>query len=166
MGIQQTIFINSEIDLKLKVSYVIDLQKPEIDKHERAKIIASVMAAEGLSGRAFSKKYGFNKSTVEDWLMYGRISKQEYKQMLNSGYNQKEIYKVLRDNKSKPAEDITTWAKFDYEIEQFIVLLNKHMNDPKYTRKTLGLLEDMQKDLNRILFRIEQRIKIEPLQNP
>lgn len=150
--------MNKEIEHKLKISYVIDLQKPEIDKHERAKIIADIMLKENISGREFARRFGFNRSTVEDWLLYGKISRSEYKQMQAKDFNHKEIYKVLRNNKAETKQEILSWSKFDYKIEQFIVLLNQHMNDSKYTRKTQGLLEDLQKDLSRILFRIEKRL--------
>lgn len=132
-----------EIINKLKQNYIYDLNKKEIDKFERAAIIQDIMKSEKLSIRAFAEKFGFAKSTVEDWLLWTKISRDEFNQKLKEGETESEIYRLLRNNKTKI---VSEFVDIDFVLEKTIHKLNQEREVSKYTKEKVERLE---KALNR-----------------
>ena len=139
-----------EIINKLKQNYIYDLNKKEIDKFERAAIIQDIINKEKLSQRAFAEKFGFAKSTVEDWLLWNKISREEVNQRLKDGQTESDIYRLLRDNKTKI---LSEFVNIDFVLEKTIHKLNQEMEVSKYTKEKVDRLE---KALNR--FRLKNNL--------
>jgi len=135
--------INRDENTLLREWYVRDLTKPEIDKFERATILRAAIIDSGLSIRGFGEKYGINKSTVEDWLLYNRISEQEYNKLVASGVSPKSIYKTLRGDK----KNLPSLEKIDIEL---LEMKNKiyAMRNQTPTHKTPQLIQELVNQLN------------------
>ena len=86
----------NDVDMLLRERYVSDLRKPEIDNGERAAILKRMMAVNGWSTREFCRQFGFNNSTVQDWLLW---DDERVEVMRVDGFSDTEIYRVLRNNK-------------------------------------------------------------------
>lgn len=94
--------MDQDLVIKLKERYVKDLQKPGIDKFERAKIIRSLLNDKKMSIREMAKQYDIPRSTIEDWLLYEKIDEGTYKELVDKGLTPKSIYQSLREGKRDP----------------------------------------------------------------
>ena len=150
--------MNKEINNKLTKQYLVDLKKPKIDKYERALIIKDYMNEYNLSIRAFALKFGFHKSTVEDWLLPLKVTKEKYLDLLRNN-PKKDIYKYLRNNKLEGLNEINTLNE-DLKIlnEKAKTFINRIPNN-KITKSTLDAIFDVEKTISYIKFRAEQRLK-------
>jgi hypothetical protein len=88
--------MSEDLMLKLQSRYLDDLRKKDIDEYERAEIIQSMMKKERLSIRGFCKQYGFNRSAVQDWLRYAKVSKKDRMEMNKKGISNNIIYNGMR----------------------------------------------------------------------
>jgi len=86
---------------KLIYNYLINLGNKEIDQFERAHIIRKYTKENKLSIRQFSKQFNLHHNTVQDWLLWDRLTKDEYEELKTQGLNKTEIYRILRDNNNK-----------------------------------------------------------------
>lgn len=124
--------------------YVRDLCKPDVDKHERAAIIAGYIDSKGLSQRAFGRRFGIPKSTVEDWLLYNQISPQEYAVLVAKGMKPVAIYRGLREKRRT-----FTVAS---ELDVFLIDVRRRANllrkDLVYTPRSMQLIDDAVNELN------------------
>lgn len=140
------------INKKLIKNYIIDLRKHEIDKFERAKIIKEYMEDRGLSIRQFSRTFGFSKSCVEDWLLYNRITKDKYDELIKKGYKSSDIYRDLRSKKSfeKPLSEL------DIEISNYLCNIKKIKNSFVHSPDSEYLIKNLINELNIILMKIDK----------
>lgn len=151
------VFMNdSEIAAVLKQRYVLDLKKPDFDKFERANIIRSIMDDKGISIREFARINGLHRSTVEDWLVYDRISEEQYRSMVDKGLTRASIYRELRKDK-KTVKEISALDTFLEEIKHKLRLYRKENLVP--SRKTGDLINQLVNDLNNLHVEIELREK-------
>jgi len=90
--------MSRDIDSILRERYVVELNKPKVEKEERAQVIKKLLQDRGWSQREFSRQMGFKKSTVEDWLLWDDPRVPELRA---AGYSDTEIYKVLRGHRLK-----------------------------------------------------------------
>jgi len=135
-----------------------DLQKPDIDKYERATILKDFMNENKLSIRAFAKKYGFAKSTIEDWLLWIKIEPEKVAKLKKQGVGETEIYRTLRNNKKEnvqtlfPTEintfEVTLWKVYKLLLDG---QLGSKINNGKNVKKLVG-------DIRNLLDEIESRL--------
>lgn len=78
---------------------MLDWRKKDIDKWERAVIIREYLQENSLSGRALAEQLSIPKSTIEDWLLWDRLTHKEYKEFKKQGLSESDIYRILRNNK-------------------------------------------------------------------
>ena len=141
---------------KLNFNYLMDLKKRQIDKFERATIVKTYMTKHKLTGRALAHRLGIPKSTIEDWLLFGKLEQVEYKEMKKTGLSDTDIYRSLRDRKKDSAKEIANETKLDYELKKAINKLNPLINKVVKSDDTQQLIKDLQNILNRILMRVEK----------
>lgn len=122
----------------LKEWYISDLQKKPIDKFDRAALIRSYIDDNGLSVRSFAKKFGIHRSTVEDWLLYNRISEKQYNKLISEGKGYREIYKALRSNKT----DKFVYSDIDAYLLEIKPKLNGFRTKVMPTAKTFVLIDE------------------------
>lgn len=145
-----------DVNHRLRQRYVLDLKKPEIDIFERAEIIRAIMEEEGLSVRQYAEKNGMAKSTVDDYLLYNRISEEEYKRQIAKGIGKETIYRNLRHKKTEPPTN--------YDIDLFfqeIKVKSKHFrnNDTPVSPKTALLVEETIDELRHLASNILMKQK-------
>lgn len=131
-------------NLMLTERYVRDLCKPDVDKFERAAIIADFIAAKGWSAREFGRKMGIPHSTVQDWLLYTHITPEDYDALVAKGVKPVAIYRGLREKRSLKA-NIVELDVFLVEVRSKANALRKHLN---YTPRTMQLIDEAVNELN------------------
>lgn len=141
---------------KLQSNYVTDLQKKDIDLFERALIIRNLMNKEKLSIRAFALKYGFKRSTIEDWLLFDRITDEEYEAKLKAGFTAREIYKALRTRKKDPPVYLTD---LDRVLQECNTRVRNSISKARYSDNTPSIVSELKNNLNRYLMVIERQRK-------
>ena len=145
--------MQGEVVHKLQLNYVFDLQKNKIDPFERALIIRNILNKEGLSIRSFSTKYGFSRSTIEDWLLFDKITEEDYKKKLKAGFTAKEIYRALRTRKKEPPVYLTD---LDRMLAECSTKVRCGLSKAKFSEKTPSIISELQNNLNRYLIKIER----------
>lgn len=138
---------NLEILDKLMKNYVLDQKKSEINVFERAQIIRSILEKEEISVRTFATKYGLNRSTVEDWLMYNRIDEQEYRRLRDKGISMTAIYANLREKKTEAPSK----SEIDFFLQEIKVKAKHYRNDEvNGTPRTMLLIEESIQELKQL----------------
>lgn len=139
--------------------YIADLLKKDVDKFERAVMIREYVERNKISVREFARRCSIPKSTIDDWLLYNRISEEEYDKLLSEGKNHKEIYKALRRDKKEP---------FHYsDLDAFLIELKpklKHYRQKgDITPRTIQIIEELVNDLNSLS--VELRLKMKKVRS-
>jgi len=131
-------------------NWMLDLRKEKISPFERAKVINKYLEEHKLSQRELSKQIGISHSTLQDWCMWSRLTKDRYNELKDSGYNDKSIYRLLRNNKvdvSKLKNDFDVFLMdTNTKIKEFTKLKVK-------TEHTENLISELTNNLNRLLIK-------------
>jgi len=145
----QTDRMAQKIATSLRESYVRDLQKPELDYFERAAIISHVLEDKGWSIREMARQLIIPKSTIEDWLLFSRISEEEYDALRAEGISHTQIYRELRDRKGQKNPRINL-PELDMLLKGQLNSLKSCNKEFNYSEKTRDLLSKVHNELNRI----------------
>ena len=133
---------DQEIESRLRENFVVDLKKPEIDQFERAVIIRKVLDEKKWSIREMAKQWGFSKSTLEDWLLFNKLTQEEYEKLLKKGMTHTEIYRSLREQRTKTKTSMKI-VKIDFEIKKMLKVFEKATDSADYTDKTTELVAEL-----------------------
>jgi len=141
-----------EVPEQLVENWFYDIQKKKVDPVQRAEIISLYIKEKKISQREFSRQFNIPKSNTEDWLLWKRLTKEDYENLLAKGYEKKEIYRLLRNNKKKQVEQIfdleTNLDLFLYKFSRRIQEMSKEL--PPKSKKTISMIEEAKKALTRI----------------
>lgn len=146
-----------DVDALLRERYVFDLRKPDVEKQERAVVIKKLLSDKNWSIREFSRKMGFKKSTVEDWLLWNDPRVAELKK---KGLSDTEIYKVLRNNKvttrkKKKAGDAQI---VDVRLKGIAAIVKGMVSQGEYSDETDVLLKEVINQCNRFMSLIKREM--------
>ena len=143
---------------KIIFNTFLDWKKKEIDKYERAILILEYLKNNQLSQRQLAKQLGIHHNTLQDWLLYGRLTQEEFEQMKKTGLSSSEIYRILRSNKNKPNIEFKDLSKLDLLIEETRRNFNALLLNGTLTNnlKSSDNLKDLINLLNRVLMRIDK----------
>ncbi len=157
-----------EVSNEIVENLFLDFQKKDINKFMRGEIIKKYILENELSGRQFAKNFNIPKSTIEDWLLWTKISKEQYNTLKESGLTHTEIYRTLRDNKDKDVQELIRdneakdvhslllESEFDLTLYKFINKCEKCLEAyPPNTKKTNVLLDKVKE----LLLNIESHYK-------
>jgi hypothetical protein len=140
-----------------------DFKKKNIDQIEKAKLIKTYIEEKGISQREFARQFGIPHSTVQDWLLWDRVTPEQRKEMHKNGLKDYEIYDLLRNNKHMSPKEVDNKLvkknELDYELEQAISNLKIFKGIIHCSKDTVNLISDLQEVLNRLLFKIEKERK-------
>ena len=138
-------------------NFVQDLRKKDISPFVRARIINKYLIENDLSQRAFAKQMGVPHSTVQDWLLWCRITRDNYDKMKNN-LSDSEIYRILRNGKKDNVNELIKKTGIDYKLEESIKIIKRFIrNDSKYwSEGTIGLVNELKNELNRLMMRIDK----------
>ena len=138
-----------EVPYEVVEGWLLDLRKPEIHKYDRAVLIRRYIKNKQISQRELAKKLGIPKSTVEDWLLYDKLSKGEYQDLISQGFTCAEIYKRLRNNKATPIKEIFDMSLLDKELHKSIMKIRPLIRKVSPTQNTIQLMQDLRNILNK-----------------
>jgi len=134
--------------------YMHELKSPLIDKYKRAEIIKEYLTYNDLSIRGFAQKFDIPKSTVDDWMLPLRLSEDKYKQLSND-FSKKEVYSLLRKDKTK---DISNINNSYVKLKTMISFIKKSAyKDFNYDKDFLDLIDELKKSINYFEFRVKNK---------
>ena len=139
--------MDNAIANKLRENYVVDLKKPDIDSFERAVIIRKVLDERKWSIREMARQWGFSKSTIEDWLLFNKISEAEYEKLIKKGMTPTTIYRELRARKTQEKVKI---IGLDNEMRTLTKNVKKAILKLEYSTETQVLINNLKNELNRL----------------
>lgn len=134
-----------EIIKKLKMSYILDLSKPKIDKFERARLLREYMKDNVISMRAFCKKFNFKLGTVSGWLKWGQLGKTRYDNFKKKGLSESDITQIIKKENSTIESQLLTQINI---LNGFIA-----RNKFKLNKDTIECVKLLQNKLNYLLYR-------------
>ena len=142
-----------EINNKLQLSFIMDLQKPNVDKFERAEVIKHYMVRNIVSFKEMCSQLHIGKSTLSGWLKWGEMSKDEYINYKNEGVSETEITNMLKGTVS------STEGLFVSQLRTILKTVVK-MKTRNLSITTWELIKKLRNDLNYMEFQGEKNGRI------
>lgn len=130
------------LSVDLVYNYLVDLKKKEINPIDRAKIIREYMDCQKIGLREMSRELGMPASTLQEWVNYSKITKEEYENYKNQGLGETAIRELVTDNKPK-IDDI----KFNKELNVIYAQLSLLPLKVPYNERTLSIIEKIDKKI-------------------
>jgi len=106
---------------------LLDWQKHDIDKIERARFIKDYMKDHNISLRQLSVQTNIPKTTLHDWIAYDRLTKSQFKHLKNQGVTKTQIHKYLQYNLDKKYINVEV-KPIDIELKEVLSKLRKYNN--------------------------------------
>jgi hypothetical protein len=122
-------------------------------KVERAKVFKNMIEEENISVRAFAKKYGFPHSTLESWIVWGRLSTDEYNNLKSQNISDTQILRSITKDRTKTLE----FTELDVKIDNLIYELNSLNIKQKISLNTFDKLNYLAKAVETAKFRLEKK---------
>lgn len=153
-----------DVHTVLMERYVSDLRKPNVDNKERAIILKKICEEKKWSIRELARQFGFNKSTVQDWMLWDDPRVDELKA---KGASDTEIYRILRENtaakgkktkfnvKKKTAEA----SLVDARLKKMAAELKSMVAGGAYSDETKDLVKEVINQCNRFDSLIKRKVK-------
>ena len=97
--------------------------------------------------------------------MWGRITKDQRIEMLSRGYNERDIYRALRNNRGLPTSEVIdkiinqTDLRIENAIDGIIVYIRTHIPRLQANPDMHMKIKELQNECNRALLHIEQKLK-------
>ena len=144
----------------LVYNFLVDLKKKDIDPIERARIIRTYCNNKQLSIRALAKELNISHSTLQDWVDYERLDRNDFIKLEKVGCNKKTIYKMLRETRGDK-EELKSLINVELNtiIREAEIRLKSYINNPIFDDKTVDLIKDLKNVLNRLELHIERKSK-------
>ena len=129
-------------------------KKPQVHKKERAEFIQSYLDENKLSVRAFAKEIDVHHNTVQDWLLWNDIDKEEIEEHIDNGFTETEIYRDLRNNRKhkQPKQNSE-----DYILRELRMMKNRVKSLLKYNKKNIEAYHFI-KEIKESLDILEKRV--------
>jgi len=145
---------------ELIYNFLLELKKKDINPIDRAKIINDYCKEKDLSMRGLAKELGMSHSTLQDWADYSRITKDEYSTLTDRGLGQKQIYRALRNTRSKEGVmKAVINTELNSHLIQCATILRPHLIRPECDDRTIQLIFELKNILNRIELQVEKSQK-------
>ena len=142
---------------ELLFNFFLDLRKKEIDKRQRAELIAKYLEQTGKSQRALAKELGIPHSTIQDWLLINRIKPETYDKFIEEGENDTSIYRMLRNNKKAPEKKFKTLLITE-ELRKAQVKYKYYINNSsRLDAEAIREMKELVNILNRAIIHAERK---------
>ena len=138
----------------LESSFINLCKNPSMDNYKRAFLLGGMIERSGLTQRQFGKKYGIPKSTLTNWLLYGKITPDKMEECKKMGFTQTQILRGLQDRQK---HELREPYALDIQIDVLTNELNSSTITNKISNKTYDKLEHLKKAIETARFRIETR---------
>lgn len=159
-----------EIDNEIMI-YVLDgFKRKDVNKQSKAKFIKKAMKELNLSNRKFAQEFNIPLTTLKDWIVFDKISDDEYQEYIKKGLTESEIFRILRNTKKEDVvkkfnekvfdknsikNSISNGSELDKDLKTSIQLISKHIKIPKYTRDTEDFIIELIHMLNTIRSKLQ-----------
>lgn len=151
--------MNSKPVNDILFNFFLDMRKKDIDKRQRAQLLAKYLEDNNISQRQLAKELGIPHSTIQDWLMLNRISEEEYQKYIEEGMTYTDIYRMLRNNKQATTEDFDLLL-FKNEVKKSISKYRSLIqNSDKLDTELLDDIKELVNILNRAMIHNERQLK-------
>lgn len=154
-----------EIDNDIVYNVLNGFKRKEIGKQAKAKFIREAMKELKLSNRKFAVEFNIPLTTLKDWLVFDKITEEDYQGYLDKGLSNTDLFRTLRNTKQdqvkiKLNQQVYDGGKpqishIDDDLKTCISLISKHLMSPKKTRDT----EDLVIELQHMLVTIRRKIQ-------
>ena len=142
----------------LLFNYFLDMRKKEINKRQRALLIAKYLDENKMSQRELARELGIPHSTIQDWLMINRISEEQYEQYKADGMTETDIYRMLRNNKQAQEDDYDMHI-VKQEIEKSTSKFKSFLKYSKqFDHETISDIKELINILKRIIIHKERNL--------
>jgi len=149
-----------EVENDIVYNILNGFKRKGISKHAKAKFIREAMSELKLSNRKFAAEFDIPLTTLKDWLVFDKITEEEYHGYVNKGLTESEIFRTLRNTKQNEVKtklnqqaydgDRPQISPIDDDLKTCISLMGKHVRSPKKTRDTEDLVIELQHMLDAI----------------
>ena len=135
-------------------NFIMDLKKKEVDPIDRAHLIKEFIRERKLSQRSFAYQFGIPKSTVEDWLLWNNIEREEKEKLQGEGISKTEIYRTLRKNKQ--IKNLTEKDFTDIKLKEISSMISPLIKLKYKSSKTKDLIKEIIDKMNRMMMYYEK----------
>lgn len=146
-------------ELVLIENWIVDLRKKSIDPIARANIIKKYMLENNLSYKKLEALTGVPHSTLQDWVMWGKITEKEMEKLLDKGMNKKEVYTMLRTNKRVDKQKLIERQAVDFYLEEAISKIGRYERKTKNQAETMVLINRLIDQLNRLKMYMDKNVR-------
>ena len=145
-----------EVNEELVYNFIVDLKKKDIDDVDKGMLIKQYMQEHNLSLKSACKEFGLPKTTLQNWLCFAKVNKEELLLLTKKGYSKRNIRDAVYKNKIDLLLSDHAPNHFDLLIEELITKLRGYTNkDIEMTCQTSLLVHN----LKELVVKIEQRVK-------
>jgi transcriptional regulator with XRE-family HTH domain len=132
-----------EIPTELIENWICDLRKKEIEPIRRAQILRAFLDEKKISARELARRCNIGHSTIDDWLRWEQLQKEQLKELKAVGHTNTEIYRALREHKIGDDLKFTPTSKPDTELDRQLNICEKKLIffkiKPPYSKNSLLL---------------------------
>lgn len=147
-----------EKDNKMKkaiiYNFLIDQKKKQLNNFDRAELIKEYIEANKLSIRKLGEELNIHHNTLQDWLLWNRISREKYDHFISIGYTDTEIYRFLRENRFHKKEEVENTDPLSNRVERLNGFILK--NKTRFTSEHVDILKNVINACNYALYNIEK----------
>ncbi len=146
-----------EVNSDIVHNFLLDLRKREVGKIERAQIVRAYLDERKISQRQLAREIGVAHGTVQDWLLFEKVTETDLKNMKDDGYTETDAYRLLRANGAFHKESIrdVTPVCVDVILSTAIFRLGRVLRSKKI--KVNGNTKALIHDLKVLVERLDER---------
>lgn len=150
--------INSKkVRNNLIFNFMLDIRKEKFDPLERATLINEYIKESGKSKRGLAKELGIPHTTIEGWLAWAKVTKEEKDKLEHQGLTQTQILDNLKCSKVTREQRMNANYYFNKELETINSKIKSYERSIKYDNETLTLIQKTKDNLNRVLMYMEKK---------
>jgi len=140
-----------EVSNEVVFNTICDFRKKAVDDIEKAKLIKAYMTEHNFSLRTAAAEFGIPKTTLQNWLCFLNITKEQYKELENKGFSHTQITNAVRRNDFKRLLNSDKPQEFDKMIEDIINKLKPYAKlKPEFSSQTSILLSNLRQTIQSI----------------
>jgi len=149
--------ISNETIKRLHQHFIADITKQDVNILDRAIMIKNYLEENRLSLRGFSRLYKIPLTTLHDWLLPLKLSKEKQEIIQKDSIRIADVYSMLEKSRFKKRRLPQTES--ERVIEECIKNLTPLIYDITPNERIITLLNELKNVVNRIMFHLEQKMR-------
>jgi len=147
--------MTEELNKELFDHYIYTVKAPHFDKHKRAELIKAYIEENNISNREFSRKFDVPIGTLQDWLLWAKVTPFQVEQLKDLGMTSHMIQRSLRVERSVINKEIKV---LDARIDTLAHDLFSPSIYKEASEKTMERLDELIKAINRAKLTLERNL--------